>query len=205
MANETLPKKRDRDASIQKLLDAGVKVFSTHGYDASTTKLIAKQAGVNESLISRYFDGKAGLLVEIIRQFMAKESEQGIHKNYPRGETLEIEISNFFQDKFKHYLNVKSFLKVIFSRAIIDPKVAKEMQKKTYKGSSPVLLERLKEFQQKGFIRSDVNVERTCFTITHTCFSMGFLGHTVMGLDKEFILEALTDFARDFSTGISAH
>ena len=75
MAEAIGPKKRDREGSIQRLLDAGVNVFSTYGYDASTTRLIAQESGINESLISRYFDGKAGLLVEIIRGYVEKEAE----------------------------------------------------------------------------------------------------------------------------------
>ncbi|MGE4169436.1 MAG: TetR/AcrR family transcriptional regulator [Candidatus Margulisiibacteriota bacterium] len=196
-------KKRDKEASIQKLLAAGVKVFSTYGYDAATTKRIAQEAGMNESLISRYFDGKAGLLVEIIRSFIEKECDHGTLKNYPEGDTLEAEMLHFFSSKLKHYLAVKPFLKVVFSRAIIDPKVAKEVQIRTAKGSASKLLERLRALQTRGQIRADVDVEKTCFTINNTCFSMGFFGHTVMGLDKDYIWGALTDFARDFSKGLS--
>ncbi len=204
MSIDPQPKKRDREGSIQKLLDAGVHVFSTLGYDAATTKVIAKHAGINESLISRYFDGKAGLLVEIIRDFLDKECEHSQLKSYAHGTTLEEDIRNFFHYKFNHYLKIQSFLKVVFSRAIMDHTVAQEMQKKTYKGGAPRLLEHLQVFQQNGQIRPDVNLERACFTISHTCFSMGFLGYTVMGLEKTYILSALSDFARDFATGISA-
>ena len=203
MAEAIGPKKRDREGSIQRLLDAGVNVFSTYGYDASTTRLIAQESGINESLISRYFDGKAGLLVEIIRGYVEKEAEHGICVGHAPADTLEGEILSFFQYKFDHYQKTKSFLTVMLSRAIIDPDVALEMQKRFNKGGSPWLLERLQVFRSQGKIRANVNLDRTCFTITHTCFSMGFLGHTVMGLDKEFITAALADFARDFSTGIS--
>lgn len=205
MRAPTLAKKRDRDSSIQKLLEAGVKVFSTCGYDAATTKLIAAEAGINESLISRYFEGKAGLLLEIIRSFFEKEREILALNSYVPGDTLEQEILNFFHFKFNHYLSITRFLKVVFSRAIIDPKVAQEVQKKTYKGGCPRLLERLQTFQNKGIIRANVDVEQVCFTISHTCFSMGFLGHTVMGLEEAYILKALSDFARDYATGISHH
>ena len=164
--------------------------------------MIAQESGLNESLISRYFEGKAGLLVEIIRGYMEKEAEHGIGVGHAPADTLEGEILSFFQYKFDHYQKTKSVLKVMLSRAIIDPDVALEMQRRFNKGGSPRLLERLKVFQSQRKIRANVDLERTCFTITHTCFSMGFLGHTVMGLEKEFITAALTDFARDFSTGI---
>lgn len=200
---EAMTKKRDKEASIQKLLQAGVTVFSALGYDAATTKLIAKEAGINESLISRYFSGKAGLLVEIIRRFKETECANSPQKCHPQGETLEAEILAFFQYKLEHYVKVQSFLKVVVSRSIIDIHVAKELQKMMPKGGSPKLRERLEFFQKQGIIRPDIDLDTTCFTISHTCFAMGFLGYTVMGLEKEYILKALTDFARDFSVGVS--
>lgn len=201
--NAAAIKKRDKEQSISRLIEAGVAVFSTHGYDAATTKLIAQHAGINESLISRYFNGKAGLLVEIIRGYMEKECDQEHLREYPAGATIEEEILNFFQHKFEHFQTITNFLKVVVSRAIIDPDVAQEVQKKTYKKNAPVLLARFKALQEKGVIKPEIDVDRTCFTISHMCFSLTFLGHSVMGLDKKFVDQALKDFASHFAKGIS--
>ncbi|HEY1080478.1 MAG TPA: TetR/AcrR family transcriptional regulator, partial [Bdellovibrio sp.] len=40
-------KKRDRSASEERLLNAGREIFSKHGFDGATTKMIAKKADVN--------------------------------------------------------------------------------------------------------------------------------------------------------------
>lgn len=47
-------------------MKAGIQVFAKKGYDAATTKDIAKTAGANEALIMRYFGGKKGLLEAIL-------------------------------------------------------------------------------------------------------------------------------------------
>ena len=38
------PRKRDKEASKQALLRAGLEVFSKYGYDAGTTKMVATEA-----------------------------------------------------------------------------------------------------------------------------------------------------------------
>jgi AcrR family transcriptional regulator len=43
------------------VLDAAVAEFAAHGYAGARIAAIAKRAGVNQQLISYYFDGKEGL------------------------------------------------------------------------------------------------------------------------------------------------
>jgi AcrR family transcriptional regulator len=54
-------RRRDAAGTRQALLDAARHRFATNGYAATTVRDIAEQAGVNVSLISRYFTSKEGL------------------------------------------------------------------------------------------------------------------------------------------------
>jgi AcrR family transcriptional regulator len=200
-ANEPC-KKRDREASTRKLFNAGLKIFSKYGYDAATTKLISKEAGINESLINRYYEGKSGLLLAITREFFNSESECGVLSGYPNGDTLEKEIYNFLIKMFNHHEKMQSFLKVVFSRAIVDRKVRDEMKKNTQKGGIPALLTRLKVFQASGEISSEVNLQRACFTITTTAFAISFFGHIVMGQERNFVLKTLADFSKNYAVAL---
>ena len=58
---------RNRPAREQALIAAATRLFATKGYDATTTREIAAEAGCAEGLIHRYFQGKEGLLFAIIR------------------------------------------------------------------------------------------------------------------------------------------
>lgn len=60
-ASPTDPRPRDADATRQDLLLAAQRRFVLLGYERSTTRDIAEDAGVNVALISRYFGGKRGL------------------------------------------------------------------------------------------------------------------------------------------------
>ena len=68
-------RRRDKEATKQALLSAAGRVFAERGYDAATTREVAQQAGVNEQLIQRYFGGKEGLLLTLIRQFGEAEQQ----------------------------------------------------------------------------------------------------------------------------------
>jgi AcrR family transcriptional regulator len=56
----------------QRILDAAISLFSKKGYDAVGIREIAQNAGVNSSMISYYFNGKVGILNEIITRFHDK-------------------------------------------------------------------------------------------------------------------------------------
>ena len=51
----------------QKIIDIASKLFSKRGYNATSTKLIAEEAGVSEGLIFRHFENKEKLLRKLKR------------------------------------------------------------------------------------------------------------------------------------------
>jgi TetR/AcrR family transcriptional regulator len=54
-------RKRDPERTKERILDAALIEFSEHGFAGARTGAIAARAGVNQQLISYYFDGKDGL------------------------------------------------------------------------------------------------------------------------------------------------
>jgi AcrR family transcriptional regulator len=56
-----LPRRRDSAATRQALLDAARELFGTHGFDQTTLRDIGERAGVDASLIARYFGNKVAL------------------------------------------------------------------------------------------------------------------------------------------------
>jgi AcrR family transcriptional regulator len=59
-------RQRNADATRLDLLRAARRRFTVLGYDRTTTRDIAADAGVNVALISRYFGSKEGLFVEVV-------------------------------------------------------------------------------------------------------------------------------------------
>lgn len=57
----------------ERILEAAVAEFGARGYAGARTAAIAARAGVNQQLISYYFDGKQGLLDELRRRWQEEE------------------------------------------------------------------------------------------------------------------------------------
>lgn len=64
-------RKRDPERTRERILEAAVIEFGEHGYAGARTSAIAARAGVNQQLISYYFDGKEGLYRALLRRWEA--------------------------------------------------------------------------------------------------------------------------------------
>jgi AcrR family transcriptional regulator len=60
-----------RDTSINKLVDAALCLFATQGYEATSIRAIASEAGMSLGLLYNYFKSKDELLEEIFRRGVA--------------------------------------------------------------------------------------------------------------------------------------
>ncbi|WP_410672882.1 TetR family transcriptional regulator [Amycolatopsis sp. cmx-4-68] len=59
-------RRRDSAATRRALLDAAAELFAERGFDRTTVRDIAKLAGVNQSLLFRYFGSKEALFEAVI-------------------------------------------------------------------------------------------------------------------------------------------
>lgn len=63
----TPPRRRDGAATRERLMRAALELFTTQGYHASTTPVIAAKAGIAEGTIYRHFPSKQQLLNDVYR------------------------------------------------------------------------------------------------------------------------------------------
>ncbi|GAA1843041.1 TetR/AcrR family transcriptional regulator [Asanoa iriomotensis] len=66
------PARRDSAASRRAILDAAADLFCRSGYDGAGTRDIARAAGVDARLITRYFGSKEQLFAEVVDELFAK-------------------------------------------------------------------------------------------------------------------------------------
>src|SRR5436190_21230125 len=76
---EQAARKRDAAATQQALLDAAAKLFAERGFDRTTVRDIAGQAGVNQALLFRYFGSKEALFEAVI----ARNGREHLEANPP--------------------------------------------------------------------------------------------------------------------------
>lgn len=75
------------DATRRKLIVAGIKLFSTYGYDSTSTRMIVQEAGVNLSSISFHFSSKEALYTACL-QFIAEKAAKIYEESFENAEAL---------------------------------------------------------------------------------------------------------------------
>ena len=63
----------------ERLLEAAMVIFGKDGYDAATTRAIAREAGTNIAAIPYYFNGKEGLYQAVIKHIVSLVTQQVDH------------------------------------------------------------------------------------------------------------------------------
>lgn len=97
------------------VIEAAIKLFNTNGYNGTSVRAIASEAGVNVALVSYYFGGKKGLLEHLMSTFLEgyiKEIEMVVNEsdNASISEALvniadrliTYQQSNFYLSRFVH-------------------------------------------------------------------------------------------------------
>ncbi len=194
MKTEPAKRRRDREASARALLEAAIQVFAERGFDGATTREVAKRAGVSEALIQRYFEGKTGLLIAIMETFAAEGAVEGMAA-FPYQKTLEAEIAQLLRDGCQKHREHASFIRVAFSQALINPKIANQLRVSVHEKRMPALVARLQHYKQQGLIAPDVDLHALAYGISAVAFSLGFIGPQVFSIEATrmaFITEQIT-------------
>lgn len=198
--NETSPKdtskakKRDRSVSEKNLLKAAEDIFSKHGFKAATTRMIAKKAGVNESLIGRYFEGKMGLLLAIIQRYVEAEPSH-VNLPYPPQDSLHEELLKFAKFKFDQDCKRDfDFFKIVLSQAIVDAKFNKRIREIIPMFQQPQLEVRLKSLQEQGKILADIDIKHLIKGLHIFMFGNIISQRVLMGVSQEEAFQTLVDF-----------
>jgi len=84
-----------------RLIRAGIVLFSKHGFEGTSVKQIAEQAGVNVSLVSYHFNGKEGLYRACFEYFGREKLAGPVRILQPVASKEELRIRlNLFLEEF---------------------------------------------------------------------------------------------------------
>lgn len=194
------PQKRDRALSCEKLIQAGVEVFSKAGFHGATTRQIAQRAKVNESLITRYFESKDGLFLAIVAKLVQTRRCQEL--SYPPQETLEKELNKYFSSRFDGEREHLDFFRISISQAVVDQKFAARLRKEIPFAPNPNFAERLTSLQNKRQMRADLDLARVHKMIESQLLGTFLFSFVVLGESEAQIKETLTDSARFWASAL---
>jgi AcrR family transcriptional regulator len=113
----------------EKILEAGLSLFSKKGYLGATTKEIAKKAGVAELTLFRHFSSKERLFEEAIKRRSFLPTLKGLLpelKDLAYTDAL-IEIANRYLDRLSER---RDLIKIMHSEIHLYPAKVREIQQK---------------------------------------------------------------------------
>jgi AcrR family transcriptional regulator len=182
MATPKVEPKRNRRARELSLTVAATKLFARRGFEATTTREIAIEAGCSEGLIHRYFGGKDGLLVSIVRDRASQEAGDFGHTAWPAA-TIEEELAQLVDWEMERAWSDREFLKVVVRQSIVDSEFSKSIRSIVLKEKGNAIQERLKRFPE-GRDLPEEELEALAHFVISTGFTFGFMRPVVLRQDR---------------------
>ena len=147
------------ESTRQKLVDAAKVLFAQKGFDGTTVKDIADEAGVNVSLVSYHFDGKAGLYKVVMERFAGDRFAAAKRMLNPAGnlEEFRVRLEMYVAEIIGTHADQPENVCIIQREMEreLSP-IAEEIFRQTFLKTIECLLEFFRQAQKKGFIRKDI-------------------------------------------------
>jgi len=105
--NETI-----REASRARIVETALELFAQHGYELTSVRMIAQQAGIAQGLLYNYFAGKDALLAAIVQQSMDDVRESFAQAE--DGANPQIQIERLIRAAFAIVRRRRAFWKLIY-------------------------------------------------------------------------------------------
>lgn len=184
---KSVARPKSREDTEKRLLEAAKVVFTKHGYDRATTRMVAEEADVNLGLISRYFENKHGLLVTMIERESNESSTQDLP--YPAQPTLLEECLKYAEERFQYSLTHIELVRVIMVQILVNDEVVNSLNQRDLKVTRKNLKERIKKF----FPTSTTDSELSSFIsdLDRKVLSVTMASYLVHRLSKKACFEEL--------------
>lgn len=200
MAKST--KKRDRCQTEEIILSAAMKSFSQIGFEATSTKSIAKEAGCAEGLIFKYFKDKLGLLRAGMRA--------GTKAQQSTFEVDSKELSNFSDELLRLFrINIdfmtkhKKFIRVALIQSIHNEEVSKIVREEIYSPRYNLYIKRILQYKKSGLIRLDIDESDVAHQIMAHSFHLGFYLPNIINMSSKKIDLLAQSYAKNLSNGLA--
>ena len=175
-------RKRNRTVRERALLAAASKLFASRGYEATTTREIAARAGCAEGLIHRYFKGKAGLLLAIMRCEVSQEVVD-LQERLPLASTVGDEMVQLVNWEVDRMWENREFLRVVIPRALLDPVLGQVFTAIGPLQPAKAIGERLRTFKECRAL-TDREVDALAHFVSALGFTFGFVRPLVLRQDR---------------------
>lgn len=197
MSRATAPvRSRDRRATEGALVRAASALFAQLGYDRATTKAVADAAGYSEALIQRYFGGKEGLLLAVLRQEKAEQAGELAFFARPLCASLADEARELLQYTTGDLTRMSERLRIVLSRAMLDPAFRTEFHRLSVRAGVRTGLEaRLARYRDAGLLDPGVDLAAATEMLLGLAFHLGFVHRELLETRPEVVRQYTAAFA----------
>ena len=143
----------------RQVLLSSLKLFAEIGFENTTARLIAKEAGVSEGTVFSYFKTKEGILEAILSTFLEQVIPDVIadfskKKFTENQETFSVFLRSIVRDRLVFIRENQMQVKILLSRSFIDNTISNQLGNvivdSIIKPISPIL----NQFKEMGLIRN---------------------------------------------------
>jgi TetR/AcrR family transcriptional regulator, regulator of cefoperazone and chloramphenicol sensitivity len=198
-----MEQRRDRGAREVSLIIAASKLFASKGFEATKTREIAIEAGCSEGLIHRYFGGKDGLLLAIVRHHVSHEAVD-FENDAWRAATVEDELIQLVDWELERAWRDREFLKVVLRQAVIDSSFSKAINTIVLSKKRELIEDRLTRFPECRDLPKGELEALAHFVIT-TGFVFGFMRPVVLRQDRAQAALTANNIARMLGRSLASN
>jgi TetR/AcrR family transcriptional regulator, transcriptional repressor for nem operon len=164
-ATSTTRKRRSREETRQKLLDAALQVFARNGYERATVDEIVREAGFSKGAFYVHFETKEDLFWEMLKERIAAQQEmfrQTVDASLSVAENERRILEQAFNMN-THPLGPAVILEFT-AHGMRDKKVRDQLAK-MYESWHTFVAETLRAGQELGIVRKDIEINLLASTM----------------------------------------
>ncbi|MBC7659877.1 MAG: TetR/AcrR family transcriptional regulator [Chitinophagaceae bacterium] len=196
-----LPRAKNRQEAEERLLKAAELVFSQHGFNGATTRMIAAEAELNISLITRYFGSKYGLLLRIVAAKRRRLFDSLLP--YQPQESLTEECVRYALFRFEQLSESVGFIRILFTQFLTDPTFLKLYQESQFSMllQNSELTQRVEKLISSGRSSIQLCPHRLIEILEQHIMGIIVLQMVIKGQPVEELRVDLIDFVRTLMKG----
>jgi AcrR family transcriptional regulator len=192
------------DLTKKRILAAAELVFSRDGFQGATTREIARQAGVNEVTLFRHFRTREELLRATLDQACATFEALVGQSDEVWKDRLPERLEHYVREMYSVVRQREALVRAFASEARILPESIRRALQEFMEQRKARLVARLKQAQELGLVRKDVDLSAASDLIRDSIHS-AILRRTAYNTDPEAVDAHLQGVADIFYHGIKAN
>jgi AcrR family transcriptional regulator len=173
-------RERRRAETQQRILDAALQLFTTHGYLETTVEEITEAADVGKGTFFNYFPTKDALLAAIF-EAVGRQFAQ-LRATIPETQDVRAALTDFAHGLLRMVIRAPKIVRSFFGLALTDPVIGERLQAVMLQARQTVVA-MLERGQKLGQVRKDIPAQVLGRTLQQFIFGTEILWGFTSGED----------------------